>query len=595
MFANIILIVPLLILLVIVFYRPPVDVPYGAALILAPEGSIVEQRSVMDPFTEAAGKIFGAPVQVETPLQDILDVINAASVDERIKLLAIYPTKIESISLNQLLDIGNAIEQFKASGKKVIAVGDSFNQAQYYLAAHADEILMNPMGEVRLHGFGMYRLYMKSFLDKLSIQFHTFKVGTYKSALEPFIRDDMSPAAKEANQQWLDSLWSLFCNDIAEQRGLTVERINNLVNNQDLYLKKTGGDGAKMALDTGLVDALKNSQQLEKYLTELVGRNEAGPGFPKISFYDYMRTIQPSYTNLEEGEVAVGIIIAQGDIVTENGTVEQISAESLVRQIQRARKNSSIEALVLRIDSGGGSAFASERIRQELLRFSETGKPLVISMASMAASGAYWLSADADLIMASPVTLTGSIGIFGAIPTFEQTLAKAGIYSDGTGTTSVAGGASFVRPLAPSLARATQLKVENGYHKFLTIISEGREMDMAEVEAAGQGRIWDGIKARELGLIDEIGSLTDAVGRASELAGMKMATGVYITPPGGLQAVVQRMQKQASVFIKKQTSMPDLMSTVHKHGNNGLTFLAGQHDPANIYAHSLLPPSAVTF
>jgi protease-4 len=592
-FANIILIVPLLILLVIVFYRPQVDVPDGAALILAPKGVIVERQSTMDPFTEIADRILGIPVHIETPLQDILDAINAASVDDKIKMLVIYPAEIESIRLNQLLDIGRAIEQFKTSGKKVIAIGDSFNQAQYYLAAHADEIFMNPMGEVELRGFGIYRLYMKSFLDKLNIQFHTFKVGTYKAALEPFTRDDMSPAAKEANQQWLDSLWSLFCHDIASQRNLTIERINNLVNNQDLYLAKNNGDSALMALNSGLVDALKNSKQLEEYLTSIVGKSNTS-GFKKISFYDYMQTIQSSYTERQEGEAAVGIIIAQGDIVTENGTMEQIDGQSISRQIRKAGEDNSIKALVIRINSGGGSAFASEQIRQELLRFRATGKPVVISMASMAASGAYWLSADADLVMASPVTLTGSIGIFGAIPTFENTLAKAGIYSDGTGTTSVAGGASFARPLNPILARATQLKVEHGYHKFLTIISEGRDMDMAEVEVAAQGRIWDGMKAKELGLVDEIGSLSDAVGRAAELADMEIGTGIYLRKPDGLQALLAGMQEeQISVFFKEQGKLPSLISTVDKHGNNGFSFLVGRHDPENIYAHSLLPPSVV--
>lgn len=594
-FTSIIIILPLLILLVIVFYQPAIDVPDGAALILAPEGIIVEHQSIMDPFTELAGKILGIPVQIETPLQDILDAIKAAAVDERIKLMVIYPAKIESISLSQLFDIGQAIEQFKASGKKVIAAADSFNQAQYYLASHADEIFMNPMGEVGLHGFGMYRLYMKSLLDKLEIQFHTFTVGTYKSALEPFTRNDMSPAAKEANQQWLDSLWNLFCHDIAKQRGLTVERINNLVNHPDLYLARNGGDSAVTALNAGLIDGLKDRKQVEEYLVGLMGNSDTGSGLREISFYNYMQTIQPSYTKRQEGEAAVAIIIAQGNIVVENGTHGQIEAKSLIGQIRRAKKDNSIKALVLRIDSGGGSAFASEQIRQELANFRNTGKPLIISMASMAASGAYWLSADADLIMASPVTLTGSIGIFGAMPTIDRSLARVGIYSDGTGTTSVAGGASLVRPLAPSLARATQLKVENIYNKFITIVSEGRDMPMLKVEAAAQGRIWEGMKAKELGLIDETGSLADAVERAAELAGMETVTGIYIQTPGGLQALVEGMRQQTSVLLREQNDLSSFISIVAKHGNNGLSFLMGQHDPAGIYAHSLLPPSPVSF
>ncbi len=593
-FANIILILPLIIILIIVLHQPTIEVPHGAALILAPRGIIVEQRSVMDPITKAVGQLLGTPTRMETPLQDILDAIHAASTDERIKLLIIVPTKIESISLNQLLDIGQALETFKASGKKVIAAGSSFNQAQYYLAAHADKIFMNPMGEVRLHGFGFYRLYMKSFLEKLGVQLHAFTVGTYKAALEPFLRNDMSPAAKEANQQWLDALWNLFCQQIAAQRGLTIERINNLIENQDIYLKRVNGDSARMALETGLIDGLKNRQQFEDYLIDLVGKNDTGTSFKQISFYHYMQTIQPSYATRQQDEPAVGIIVAQGNIVHGEGGMDEISSRALIRQIQRAKRDDSIKALVLRINSGGGSAFASEQIRQELLLFRNTGKPVVISMASMAASGAYWLAADADLIMASPMTLTGSIGIFGAIPTIEKTLAKAGIYSDGIGTTSIAGGASLMRPLDPSLARAIQLRVENGYHQFLTIISEGREMPMGEVKALAEGRIWDGMKAKELGLVDEIGSLSDAVKRAAELADMELATGVYMISPFGLRALIAQIKNQVSVFIQGQTGMPKLMSTIDKHGNNEFDFIIKRPDPANIYAHSLLSPSAVT-
>lgn len=592
--ANLLFLLSFVLVVSLLFFQPGPEVPNGAALVLDPEGSIVEQRSAIDPMARFINKLAGAPVHEETLLQDILDAINSAAEDERIKLLVLAPSGLESIGLNQLRDISQAIEHFKDSGKAVIAADDTFSQSQYYLAAFADEIYLNPMGGIDLHGFGVFRLYFKQLLEKLNIQLHVFKVGTFKSALEPFLRDNMSPAAREANLQWLTQLWSTYCRDIGKQRGLTIDIINDIINKRDIFLEKAGGDGATMALNAGLIDGLKTHRQIDDYLSSLVGRDTDGTGFKHISLYDYLETITPSYSTRPPNTPAVGIIVAQGDIVNGQGNVGQIGADLLTRQIQVARENTNIRAVVLRIDSGGGSAFASERIRQELLFTRETGKPVVISMGSMAASGAYWLSADADEILASPVTLTGSIGIFGALPTFEQSLARAGVFNDGIGTTSLAGGISITRSLPPALSRSLQLGVEHGYKRFINIVAKGRDIPLSRVEEIAEGRVWDGVTALKIGLIDDTGSLDDAVSRAAELAGLQESRGVYIDLPFTILGSLKLLGNRVMTAVYTRTSnIPSLAALARRTGER-FDFLY-QPDPANIYAHSMLHPSTIDF
>ncbi len=593
--TNLIFLLSVLLIAGLFFFHPKTTVPDGAALVLAPEGDIVEQRSPIDPMARILNKITGAPVHEETLLQDILDAINTAADDDRIKLLVLAPSELKDVGLNQLRDIGQAIERFKNSGKMVIAGDDGFNQSQYYMAAFADEIYLNPMGSVELHGFGVFRLYFKELLNKLNVNLHVFRVGTFKSALEPFLRDNMSPAAKEANRQWLNQLWTTYCRDIGKQRGLTVELINNFINNLDLFLEKAHGDMATMALNVGLIDGLKTHRQLNDYLSSLVGRDDNGSGFKNISFYDYLDTLTPSYSDRSANSPAVGIIVAQGNIVNGQGSVGQIGADTLILQIRKARNNKNIKAIVLRIDSGGGSAFASERIRQELLFTREAGKPVVISMGTLAASGAYWLSADADTILASPVTLTGSIGIFGAVPTFEQSLAWAGVSSDGVGTTSLAGGISTARELPPALSKSLQMGVEHGYQQFIGIVANGRKLPLARVEEIAEGRVWDGRTAIKLGLVDGIGSLEDAVDKASELAGLNNPAGVYIDLPSSFFSSLQQI---GSVAVKKvlfDNSISSPLAILTQRVRQQFDFILEQPDPANMYAHSMLSSSTIDF
>lgn len=579
----------------IIFGRPTGKLPNGAALVVAPEGNIVEQRSLADPVARMIAVMTGGPEHEETPLQDILDVINSAANDSHIKMLVLSPSRIARISLNQLHDIGQAVESFKKKGKIVIAADDYYSQAHYYLASFADEVYLNPMGGIDLHGFGLFRLYFRELLDRLLVNIHVFRVGTYKSALEPLLRNDMSPAAREANREWLTSLWSVFCKDVAQQRGLTVPVINEYINSLDRQLEQVHGDGARLALETGLVDGIKTRGEIEEYLRDMVGPGRRGQGFKHISMYDYLRHIPRSYGKQPDNRDRVGIIVAQGNIVTGHGVVGQIGAEDLIRQIKAARANTHIKAVVLRIDSGGGSAFASELIRQELLKLKKAGKPLVVSMAAMAASGAYWISADADRILASPVTLTGSIGIFGALPTFENTLARIGVHDDGIGTTFLAGALSVTRPLPPTAARAIQLGVEHGYRQFLSIVAKGRKLPLAKVEEIAEGRVWDGARAIALGLVDQEGSLADAVTQAAELAGLPGAHAEYIRQPASLlQSLQQVGQRQFSTLLAGISPLAHLRGPAKTLSR--LSDMVTRHpDPGHLYAHSLLCPDVIDF
>lgn len=587
----------LILLIVSLFIRPAVRVPDGAALVVAPQGEIVEETTVINPFSRLLNGFAGIPVPEETLLQDILDAVEVGAEDDRIKIMVLSLGKMRSSGLNQLRAIGQGIERFKKTGKKVVAVDDQYGQGQYYLASYADEILLNPMGGVHLRGFGVYRLYARELMDKLAVNFHVFKVGSYKSAVEPFTRSSMSEEDRESNQAWLDSLWNVYCADIAANRGFDPQFINIFVNNLPLYMRRAGGSVSRTALEANLVDNLKSRPEIDDYLIGLVGSDGNGKTFRQIHFADYLRAARQFTAGAGKEGNRVGIIVARGNIVYGDDIPGQIGSDSLCRLIRIARENDRIKALVLRIDSGGGSAFASEQIRQELLRLQQSGKPLVVSMGAMAASGAYWISAGADRIYASPFTLTGSIGIFGIYPTFEKTIAKIGINSDGTGTTKLAGAENPTLPLAPELEEAVQLGVEEGYERFISIVAEGRRLPPDRVRDIAEGRVWDGARAREIGLVDELGGLDDAVAAAARIAGITDFTAMRIREgeSSGRQLLRRLGYNSASDDQDRlrllQPGMPPWISSLRQV----IDVFPGAGDPADLYAHCLVPRSAVAF
>lgn len=504
----------------IIFIFTPIktaQIAPGTVLRLDISGDIVEEKEMISPLEKVLNDPFSLKIpEPETELQDILDSINAGATDDRITALLLNLKDMGKAGLNQLQNIGQALERFKEQGKTVVAAEDFYTQSQYFLAAHADTVMLNPMGGVDIHGFGVYRLYFNEALEKLEINYNIFKVGTYKSALEPFTRNSMSPEDQQQNEIWLSELWTLYTDTICRQRNISPDGLHFYTDNIAEALSFTQGDPAQLALQTGLIDQIFTREETASYLASLAPQPSGTPNI--VSTKDYLESIPPSYQDDADQKDKIGLIIAEGTILPGKQPPGFIGGDSLAELIKRARQNEEIKALVLRINSGGGSAFASEVIRQELLALKESGKPLVVSMGTVAASGGYWIAADADEIWASPATITGSIGIFGAIPTFEKTLASLGIYRDGTGTTPLAAGLDLTQPLPEQLKDVIQQTIVYNYNQFLQIVADGRDLEKSRVAELAEGRIYDGQTARNIGLVDRLGSLEDALSAAANLA-----------------------------------------------------------------------------
>ncbi len=517
--GNLLFLLLIIFFIAIVFFDSGEAVPDGAALILSLEGNIVEQQTEIVLARE------------ETLLKDVIAVIDFAKDDERIEVLVLDLRKMEKAGISKLQSIGTALERFSSSGKQIFAFGDYFNQQQYYLAAHADRLYLNPMGAILLQGFGLYRKYYKTALEKLQIQFHVFKVGTYKSALEPFLRDSMSDYAKEANLAWLTVLWDFYKVDVASRRGFRPQDLDDLINNLPGHLAQADGDAALMALNLGLVDELKTRDEVRQELIERLGEDKDGLSFKQIAFDEYLSRIRPDLIKSRPAKDKVGIIVASGIIMDGEQPSGRIGGDTMADLLVQAREDENIKAVVVRVDSGGGSATASEVISREIELTRQAGKPVFVSMGSVAASGGYWIAAPADQIWATPTTITGSIGIFGAFPTFEKSLKSLGITSDGVGTTRLSDAFDPSRPLNDLVAQSMNQVIEHGYRRFVQRVAEGRNMQPEAVEKIAQGRVWAGITAKDLGLVDKIGSLQDAVDAIAETADLTDYEISYITQP----------------------------------------------------------------
>ena len=590
--ANLVLILLLLILAVSWFGQESVSIPDHAALLLQPTGSITETAPLTNPWR----KLLQREIKEirNSPLQDILDVIGAAAADPRITLLVLDLNQLNQVSLCQSITIGNALDRFKKSGKKVIAFADNFTQNHYLLACRADEIILNSIGGVELEGFSRYRLYGRLALEKLKINFNLFRAGEYKSALEPFFRNDMSAAARTANRNWLNDLWLSSSRTIQLNRPqLNREKLNDYINNYDRYLAENKGSAANTALHAGLVDRLLTRPQLRAYIADMTGPAAAAEhDFAQINWLDYSQLIKKSYQH-PPTSARIAIITARGDIVPGRQPGAKIGAENLSRELREARNDPDIKAVVIRIDSGGGSMTASEIIRQEVLQLKVSGKPVVISMGRLAASGAYWISADADEIWAEPTTLTGSIGVFGAWPTFEESLAEIGIHSDGVSTHPAIESRSLCRPLQPRQARALQLSVNRGYRHFLKIVSGGRHLSLTEVEKLAGGRVFSGRRAKDLGLVDHLGSLADAVSSAAARVGLNRDDAVYLQDETDNSELISDLLN-SQLHLKSSLLarfVPEPYTLLTDKLQNPERFFYNCRDPRNLYVHSLLNSS----
>lgn len=487
------------------------SLPEKAALRIAPSGFLVDQRSYADPMTQILQQ--NSPDDVETLVRDLVNAIDAATDDPRITGIVLEPGKLIGGGLSKLDEIGQALTRFKQSGKPIIAIGNTFTQDQYYLASFADEIHLHPQGALLLSGYGSYRNYYKNALDKLNINYHVFKVGTYKDYVEPYIRNDMSAASKEHNGQWLNELWSMYTHQVETRRELTPDSINNYINNIDVNLAEVAGDGAQLALNIGLIDHLSNRPDMSARLVREFGFDKETKSYAAINVKTYGAHVKDKHAHNK-----VGLIVASGTILDGEQPEGTIGGDSLAQLFRDAREDDQIKAIVLRIDSGGGSAFASEIIREEIEVSRQKGIPVVISMGSVAASGGYWIATSSDKVFATPATITGSIGVFGAFPTLENTLGELGIYTDGLGTTKLAGSMRLDRELSPLAANVIQQNVEHVYGNFLEKVATARNSTPEAINEIAQGRVWSGVAAKQINLVDELGYLEDAIRSAATLA-----------------------------------------------------------------------------
>ncbi|MFT3790816.1 MAG: signal peptide peptidase SppA [Rudaea sp.] len=482
------------------------------ALVLDPKGSIVEQYS-SDPAQRAFAAVAGEKNK-EVQLRDIIRAIDAAASDKRIERLVIEPDEIASAGMSTLHEIGSAIERFKAAGKEVVAVSNSMSQGQYLLAAHANQVLLHPDGDLMLEGLGRYRTYYKDALDWLGVDVHLFRVGEYKSYAEPYIRNDASPESKEADLYWMNGVWNDYLKEIGAARRLDPKALTAQIENYPTSIKAANGDLARLALDGHLVDKLATRDEAEALLIEKGIKEENS--YRKIDFEDYVALLQ--HETPIDTRPQVGVVVAQGEILDGDQAAGTVGGESTAKLVRQARESKNVKAVVLRVDSPGGSAFASELIRREIELTRAAGKPVIVSMGDVAASGGYWISMNGDQIFAEPTTITGSIGIFGLFMDFPKTLAKINVHTDGIGTTWLAGALDPRRALDPKVGEIIQSIIDKGYQNFITKVAAARKKKPEEIDAIARGRVWSGAQAKERGLVDQLGGLREATLAAAQAA-----------------------------------------------------------------------------
>lgn len=580
--ANLILLAVIILILVVVMKDEAVPVPKKGALVIAPSGALVEQLSYVDPVMTLFGDEHQRPP--ETLLHDLMKAIDQATSDPHITALVIDVNWLDSADPAKLLSLGDAILRFRKSSKPVYAIGDSYTQAQYLLASHASQVYLHPMGSVFMNGFGAYPNYFKDALDKLHVRIHVFRVGDYKSFVEPFVRNDMSEESRSNTALWLGDIWKQVTARIETQRKLQNGGIDDYINQLDARLAATEGNAAQLALEAGLVDKIATREEMKRLIMEKAGPNENGDSFAAVDVAEYVKGLHKQHFY---GRERVGVIVASGNILDGYHPPGNIGGESLAELIRQAREDEQVKALVLRIDSPGGSAFASEIIREEIDLTRAAGIPVIASFGGVAASGGFWIASTADEIWSQPSTITGSIGVFGMIPVFDQSLAAIGVHSDGVGTTALADAWHLDRPMNPILERATQLEVEHTYKRFIELVASGRKTSQADIHVVAQGQVWSGVKAKELGLVDQLGDLDGAIAAAAVRA--KLGTNYdwefieeELSPR---EQFFRSLTSEARAWFGATRSDPAtvLLAAIKREWSNLLAF----NDPKGVYARCL--------
>ncbi len=486
-------------------------VPKGA-LVLDLSGVVVDKPTVNKRLSKVARYLLGSNNDhlEENSLFQLAKAIHQAKTDSRITGIVLDLKNFSGGDQPSLQYIGKYLRDFRDSGKPIFAIGDNYSQAQYYLASFANKIYLSPQGSIDLHGFATNSLYFKSLLDKLKVSSHIFRVGTYKSAVEPLLRDNMSPAAREADTRWVSELWSNYLHQLAANRQITPEQVFPGASGLIAALQQTDGDTSRYAREAKLVDEVASQAEVEQQLIRVFGEDSQGYGYRGTSVYNY-----PLQDQVRRGNIAV--VFVNGAIVDGEDTPGSAGGDTIAAQIREARLNDDIKAIVLRVNSPGGSVTASETIRQELAAAKTAGKPIIVSMGGMAASGGYWISTPGNYIIASPTTLTGSIGIFGVINTVEKSLDDIGVHTDGVSTSPLAD-VTVTKALPKEVQQIMQISIQRGYKNFIDLVAKSRNKTPEQVDNIAQGHVWTGSDALSNGLVDNLGDFDDAVAKAAELA-----------------------------------------------------------------------------
>lgn len=531
---NLLFLLILVVVIVAIATSGPAKLEDKTALVLNLRGPLVEQHA--QGVRDAAMAQLAGEGPKSTQLRDVLAVLDAAAADPHITHAVLVLDEFEGGGLASLREVAAALKRFRASGKKITAWGGGYDQRQYYLAAQADELLMHPMGMVFLQGYGRYQNYYREALDKVGVSVNLVRVGTYKNFGEPFTMNGPSQESIEANGYLYNGLWGTYVEGVEQARALPAGSLMAMINELPQRLAAAGGDPAKVAVASKLVDGLKTRDELRQMMIERGTKDPEGKTFRQVSFDAYLARQRPKHV----GD-AIGVVVAEGEIVDGRapaGTVGGLSTADLIR---KARDDKNVKAVVLRVNSPGGAVYGSELVRRELELTRAAGKPVVVSMGDVAASGGYWISLASDEVLADAGTITGSIGVFALLPTADKALEKIGVRTAGVTTTWLAGAGDPRLPPDPRFTDLVQTAINQIYADFTGRVAQARKTTPDKVDAVAQGRVWTGAQAKERGLVDTLGTYSDALKSAARRAQLgDDPRVVYIQPePGRAERVLE--------------------------------------------------------
>ena len=560
----------------------PKPLPDKAALLIAPSGALVEDAPAPTPLAA----LFNQEYQQPTVLQDIISAIRWVAEDDRISAVVLDLENVSGPTTSQTVEISAAIAEFKDAGKPVIARADFYSQANYLLAAQADQVLLHPEGGLFLEGFSVYRAYLRTFLERVRVTMHVFRAGDNKSAVEPYLRDDMSDGEREVITRWLTGLWSAFTGLAESGRGMPLGSMDAFIAAFPEKLNASENDLAETLLAAGWIDVLADHAEMDAALIKWVGAEDEAGLAPMVSLEQYQEALATRRSETEQGLPLIAIVPVEGTLVPGESEEGMAGSDTITHYIETALEADALAAMVLRVNSPGGSVFASEQIRRKLFEVRERGIPLVVSMGSVAASGGYWIAAEADEIWALPTTITGSIGAFSAFPTIEGVFDYIGVTVDGLGTTSLAGAASFERGLSPEMASIVQALSVGAYQDFVQLVADGRGMTREAVEQVADGLVWTGQEAAMNGLVDGLGGLDEAVAAAASLAGVEQwRTRRTSVPPSFESLFIEELSRSLTQSVLPKGAWFQALANSFTPVVKSVSSL---RDPAHLYVQCLL-------